>query len=209
MNNFRTSLLKALEVAGVEIPRRKRSSPSIDDVFPLKSNLLEKKTTSPNEAWNFTSEFYKITVDGSEISLEFPADEQGIGPFWNEDGIIDLSKFEYWDEEIVSIVSLGDNRYRLAVNPSPFSGIRLYWGDEFIANKIRENTLRITSICTPQPYFHARLMISGTFNNEHQVAHYLHSHNGGWEAMAGGILTLTVPAEHRSEFQRLLDEVGR
>lgn len=54
MNNFRTTLFNALEVAGVKIPRRQRSSTSIDDVFPLKSNGLEKKTNSPNEASNYT-----------------------------------------------------------------------------------------------------------------------------------------------------------
>ena len=32
--------------------------------------------------------------------------------------------------------------------------------------------------------------------------------SGGWETVAKGMLTLTVPAEHGTEFQRLMYEEG-
>ncbi len=65
-------------------------------------------------------------------------------------------------------------------------------------------TLRLTSVCVPRPYAHFRFLTSGGFNNEHQLARHLHSLGGGWEAVAGGMLTLTVPAERASELKRLM-----
>lgn len=49
-----------------------------------------------------------------------------------------------------------------------------------------------------------RVELHGAFNNEHQLARHLHSLGGGWEAVAGGMLTLTVPAERASELKRLM-----
>ena len=67
----------------------------------------------------------------------------------------------------------------------PFSGLRLYWGDEFNAEKGEDGTLRLTSICMPRPYVHFRFLTSGGFNNEHQLARHLHSLGGGWEERSG------------------------
>lgn len=72
------------------------------------------------------------------------------------------------------------------------------------ADKGEDGTLRLTSVCVPRPYAHFRFLASSGFNNEHQLARHLHSLGGGWEAVAGGMLTLTVPAERASELKRLM-----
>ena len=87
----------------------------------------------------------------------------------------------------------------------PFSGLSLSWGDEFNADKGEDGTLRLTSVCMLRLYVHFRLLTSGGFSNDHQLAQHLHSLGGGWEAVAGGVLTLTVPAERASHLQRLMD----
>lgn len=146
------------------------------------------------EADAFPSDFYCLVEDASDVVLEFPVDGDSGGPFWNDDGVLDLRRCKEWDQEDVGVVSLGGNRYRLAERlMGPFSGLRLYWGDEFTADKVQDNALRLTSVCTPQPYAHFRFLTSGVFNNEHQLARRLHALGGGWEAVAGGMLTLTVP----------------
>lgn len=89
----------------------------------------------------------------------------------------------------------------------PFSWLRLYWGDEFTADKSEDGTLRLRSACVPRPYAHFRFLTSGGFNDEHELTRHLHSLGGVWE-VAAGMLTLTFPAEHTSELQRLMYAQG-
>ena len=159
----------------------------------------------PTEPHSVPSGFYVLVEGAADAVLEFPADDDSGGPFWNDDGQLYLVRCKEWDQEEVGVVPLGGNRYRLAERQlGPFSGLRLYWGDEFNADKGEDGTLRLTSVCVPRPYAHFRFLTSGGFNNEHQLARHLHSLGGGWEAVAGGMLTLTVPAERASELKRLM-----
>ena len=154
------------------------------------------------------SAFYGLVEKTTEVVILYPADGDSGGPFWNELGELDLLRGKDWDEEEVGIVPLGGNRYRLAERlMGPFSGLRLYWGDEFTADHTAEGTLRITSVVLPRRYVHFRF-IASKFNNDHPLAIHLHAMGGGWEAVAKGILTLTVPAEHGTEFQRLMYQEG-
>lgn len=164
----------------------------------------------PTEAYSFPSNFYSLVEDAVDAVLEFPFDEDSVGgPFWHDDGQLDLKHCKEWDQEDVGVVPLGGDRYRLAERQmGPFSGLRLYWGDEFIANKGEDGTLRLTSVCMPRPYSHFRFSTSGGFNNEHQLAQHLHALGGGWEAVAVGMLTLTVPSANADELQRLMYEEG-
>jgi hypothetical protein len=142
---------------------------------------------------SFPSGFYVLVEGAADAVLEFPADGDSGGPFWNADGQLDFARCKEWDQEDVGVVPLGGNRYRLAERRmGPFSGLRLYWGDEFNADKGDEGTLRLTSVCVPRSFAHFRFLTSGGFNNEHQLARHLHSLGGGWEAVAGGMLTLTM-----------------
>ena len=159
----------------------------------------------PTEPHSFPSGFYLLVENAVDVVLEFPADEDSGGPFWNDDRQLDLVRCKEWDQEEVGVVPLGGNCYRLAERQlGPFSGLRLYWGDEFNADKGEDGTLRLTSVCMPRLYAHFRLLTSGGFSNDHQLAQHLHSLGAGGEAVAGGVLTLTVPAERASELKRLM-----
>lgn len=157
----------------------------------------------------FPSPFYGLFEDGSDAVLEFPIDGQNGGPFWHDDGELDLTRVKEWDQEEVRVVSLGGNRYRLAEQSlGPFSGLRLYWGDEFTADPHPNGVLRLTSVCTPRAYVHFRFLTSSIFNNEHQLAVQLHALGGGWESVAGGMLTLTIPVDRARDLQVLMSENG-
>lgn len=156
----------------------------------------------------YPSAFYGLVEEATEAVLLYPADGDSGGPFWNERGELDLVRGKGWDEEDVGVVPLGGNRYRLAERlMGPFSGLRLYWGDEFMADQTVDGTLRITSVVVPRRYAHFRFLAS-KFNNDHPLAKHLHAMEGGWETIATGMLTLTVPADHTAEFQRLMYEEG-
>ena len=60
--------------------------------------------------------------------------------------------------------------------------------------------------CPVRTFAHFRFLTSGGFNNEHQLARNLHSLGGGWEAVAGGLLTLTIPCTSAGELQRMMEE---
>lgn len=156
----------------------------------------------------YPSAFYGLVEEATEAVLLFPADGDSGGPFWNERGELDCVPCKDWDEEDVGIVTLGGNRYRLAERlMGPFSGLRLYWGDEFEADQTDDGTLTITSVVVPRRYAHFRFLAS-KFNNHHPLAKHLHAMGGGWETVATGMLTLTVPVEHGPEFKRLMCEEG-
>ena len=68
----------------------------------------------PTEPHSFPSGFYLLVENAVDVVLEFPADEDSGGPFWNDDGQLDLVRCKEWDQEEVGVVPLGGNRYRLA-----------------------------------------------------------------------------------------------
>ncbi len=155
----------------------------------------------------YPSAFYGLVEKATEAVLLYPADGYSGGPFWNEQGELDIVRSTDWDEEDVGIVSLGGNLYRLAERlMGPFSRLRLYWGDEFTADQVDDGVLRITSVVVPRRYVHCR-SIASNFNNDHPIVNYLHAMGGGWEKVAG-FLTLTVPSEHWTEFRRLISAEG-
>lgn len=107
----------------------------------------------PTEPHSFPSGFYLLVENAADVMLEFPVDDDSGGPFWKDDGQLDLVRCKEWDQEEVGVVPLGGNRYRLAERQlGPFSGLRLYWGDEFNADKGEDGMLRLTSVCVPRPY---------------------------------------------------------
>ena len=87
------------------------------------------------QAESFPSAFCSVVDGASEVALEFPVDGESGGPFWNEDGGLDVERCKDWDQEEVGIVSLSGNRYRPAERlMGLFSRLGLYWGDEFTAH---------------------------------------------------------------------------
>ena len=158
----------------------------------------------------FPSAFYNLMEGAVEVVLQYPADGDSGGPVWNERGELDLARGVDWEDEEVCVVALGGSRYRLTERlMGPFSCLRLYWGDEFTAEELEDGTLRMTSVIVPRRFAHFRFITSGpNFSNDHPLAKHLHAMGGAWETVAGGMLTMTLPAEHGSEFQRLMYEEG-
>ncbi|HRW71159.1 hypothetical protein [Ottowia sp.] len=107
------------------------------------------------QAESFPSAFCSVVDGASEVALEFPVDGESGGPFWNEDGGLDVERCKDWDQEEVGIVSLSGNRYRPAERlMGLFSRLGLYWGDEFTAHDGQDGALRLCAapaIC-PFPF---------------------------------------------------------
>lgn len=61
----------------------------------------------PTEPHSFPSGFYLLVENAVDVVLEFPADEDSGGPFWNDDRQLDLVRCKEWDQEEVGVVPLG------------------------------------------------------------------------------------------------------
>jgi hypothetical protein len=155
------------------------------------------------------SSFYNQLAGAEKFSLVFPPDKDGFGPHWVESGELVRADGVQTEVEDIEAVSLGSNRYRLADRCSgPFSSLRLHWGDEFFADRTDETTLTLTKLAAPQPFEHFRYFTSSGFDNADVMAHIVHAVGGGWETVAGGMVTLTVPATRAQEFQSKLNAAG-
>lgn len=155
------------------------------------------------------SPFYDQLEGAEKFTLSFPLTRDCVGPDWLESGELVRSKNEGIETEDIEAVCLGENRYRLAERClGPFTSLRLYWGDEFLADSSTGNTLILTRVVVPRIYEHYRWLISGGFKNEHPIANLVHEVGGGWETVAVGILTLTVPAARSQEFHSRMNAAG-
>lgn len=153
------------------------------------------------------SPFYALFQGAKEFVLVFPADEDGYGPFWNESGELDVRRVGSQSEEEVDLVELGGGLYRLANRLlGPFTGLRLYWGDEFFAEPAADNELILSRVAMPRMFKHYQFMASGPLSNDNQIAQIIHSHGGGWEAVAMGMLTITVPANAVVDFEQEMED---
>ena len=193
----------------------------------------------------YPSTFYALFEGARNVTLIFMADGDSVGPYWHEDGNLDFSRGQHQADECAAVVSLGADHYRLAeCCDGPLSGLRLHWGDEFIASphgddelvhrstiadfKISDQPggpiqlagwvniqsaptdrrLVLQKVLTPRKFVSYRFLTSVGFNSENPIAQLLHSLGGGWETVAGGVLTLTVPVEMEEQFNRRMESDG-
>jgi hypothetical protein len=155
------------------------------------------------------SPFYDQLTGAEKFSLVFPPDRSGVGPYWLESGELVCADDVETEAEDIEAVSLGGNRYRLAERClGPFSSLRLHWGDEFFADRSEGNILSLTKLLVPRPFEHFRFLTSSGFKNANPIAEIVHEVGGGWDAVAGGMLTLTVPALRAQEFQFKMNAAG-
>ena len=157
-----------------------------------------------------SSSFYDHLIDAKKFNLCFPLDQDDCGPYWTQTGELILRMGDMpWEEEEIEAVSLGSNRYRLAERClGPFTSLRLYWGDEFLADRAQENTLNLTRVVVPRLFEHYRFLTSKGFSNANPIAELVHEVGGGWETVAVGMLTLTVPVFRAQEFQLKMNAAG-
>jgi hypothetical protein len=155
------------------------------------------------------SPFYDQLTGAEKFSLIFPLSQDLAGPNWSDSGEVIQTDGSEIETEEIEAVSLGKNRYRLAERClGPFTCLRLYWGDEFFADHLGENTLKLTKVVVPRTYEHFRWLISGGFKNANPIAELVHEVGGGWETVAVGMLTLTVPALRAQEFHSRMNAAG-
>ncbi len=151
------------------------------------------------------SPFYDQFDGAARFKLSFPVDDDGVGPDWDALGVLDTSRSPVRAKEEVELVDLGGGRYRLAEKcDGPFSGLRLQWGDEFIAEISAGGGLVMSLVIEPRKYRHFQFMVSHGFSNDHPIAGLIHRLMGGWEIIAGGMLTVTLPVATAFEFEQKL-----
>ena len=144
--------------------------------------------------------FYDQFNGAKEYILEFAANADYEGPFCDESGNIDRSFTAELAEEPIMAIDLGNNRFMMALKcMTLLSGLRLNWGDEFFAERAGNN-LRLIKIAMPLRYMHISSFTELGFSNEVNIAKIVHSLGGGWETLAGGLLTITIPTSAYSEF---------
>lgn len=148
------------------------------------------------------SPFYALVDASQAFTLEFPVDQDGIGPVCDEAGELIERCIATWEAEELELVPLGEGRYRLSSKDfSIMSALRLRWGDEFFAETTADGHLRLLRIILPRRFKHYCFVNSLGFNNENPIAKVVHSFEGGWETELNGLLTLTVPVHAASAFE--------
>lgn len=161
------------------------------------------------EAATYPSPFYALFENGVQYELSFPCDEDGGGPHLQADGSIDADRCKEQSSEPVVAVSLGNGHYRLAERcAGPFSGLSIDWGDEFIATEIEESQLLFEQLVMPRRFVHWHIIGSSGSSNTHPFAELLHRFGGGWESIAGGMMTFTVPSDCIQKITAEADRLG-
>lgn len=146
-------------------------------------------------------EFYKLMEGSTLYRVSFPCNSDGEGPFWDEHGNLEKFKDGYQEYSELMMVYLGRNAYRLAENPIFESPTTLNWGDEFIAQKGQSDTLEITQVKINQRFKHLKIVMR--MDAQHPMSKKIHELGGGWESVAGGLLTISIPKENWKEFESL------
>lgn len=150
---------------------------------------------------DYPSPFYALLDGAVSHTLSFPVDDDGYGPHWDASGLLVCEATAEASQEVVEVVELGDGWYRLAEKcDGPFSGLRLQWGDEF-KTALRDGQLHMERVLSPQPYLHFTFLGDSLPDDTHPVAALVHKLRGGWESVAGGFLTLSIPVDARASFE--------
>jgi hypothetical protein len=153
-----------------------------------------------------STDFYNLFENAEQFQLLYPTDEDGIGPRWDDSGSLANSATNEIEE--VLAIPLGSGRYRLAEQVhGPFSCLTIHWGDEFFAILEGEN-LRMTRMAIPMKFRHYRFIGQTGFGNDTAIAKTVQSLGGGWECVAGGLVTLSVPSKRDAEFRAAMDAIG-
>lgn len=177
-------------------------SPMNDFVIP---SYLRKEKAVPtdNGSQSFPSPFYELLTGAMTYRLSFPVDERDEGPWCDEQGL--PITFKDGKVEVVEImaVPLGRQMFRLAENPIFEPLTELMWGDEFEADETSDGQLLLRRVVLPKRFRHDFSVIGGPLTQGHPISNRIHELEGGWETVAGGLLTVTVPSENWDEYQKL------
>ena len=148
------------------------------------------------------SSFYQALEKAQPYLLKFPIGADGTGPIWSVTGSLLESDNEEIESEPIESVPLGNNLFRLSeLCNGPFSCLQLRWVDEFFAETNGRNELTFRGLKMPLSYQHYFLITAGGFSNDDPLSDVIHRFSGGWEVVAVGILTITVPMLQAKPFE--------
>ena len=151
--------------------------------------------------------FYELMNDAELYLVSFPCNSDGEGPFWNGHGALEKFPNGYQEHSELMMVHLGNDTYRLAVNPIFQPPSTLHWGDEFFARQDQSNSLEITHVKTNQRFKHTSILMH--INSDHPMSKKIHELGGGWECVAVGISTISIPQENWKQFREQFESWTR
>lgn len=152
--------------------------------------------------------FYALLEPAAEFVLRFPYSEDVDSANTEFMGKVANDK-NATEDESVALVSLGGCRYRLAEKlDGLFSVLPLNWGDEFFAETIGEHMLKFLNTASPLKYAHFRSLTSTQFTSQELASDLIHRFKGGWEVVAGGMLTISIPVEKVQDFRAEMEQSG-
>ena len=80
-----------------------------------------------------------------------------------------------------------------------FGGPHLMSNGDIDADRNKEQSEEPIMVVLPRRFVHWHMIGQAGFSNSNAFATLLHSYGGGWESVAGGLMTFTVPAERARE----------
>lgn len=163
--------------------------------------MMKEQTTD-------VSTFYELLKGAQQATLWYRASKDNDGPFWTHTGQLVVSEDDLeWSEE-VSVVDLGQGRYRLARYEDVFSQLRLHWGDEFIGSTKDGQNIQLEKVMTPESFTHFQSINSGPINESGGLSKLIHSLGGGWECSMGGVWLITIPTNQVQNFLKQTSPTG-
>jgi hypothetical protein len=168
----------------------------MDGISP--PQFLHKPRVSSHED-NFDaviSPFYDLLKGAQKYDLEFHVDENDEGPHWDDEGTLITTPTSSSEFFGVLPVPLGNGLYRLAENPVFEPLTTLNWGDEFQAIEVSSDHLILTKVVMPMKFRHEHKLIADSLTKGSDLSNRIHELEGGWEIVAGGVLTVTLPVEN-------------
>lgn len=199
VRQLKIAIEKAYKECDVDRPKFSTTHTDMDDISfpPLRRN---PKIAQPlDENLSIDSPFYDSLKGSMEFDLEFPVDVNNEGPHWDEIGTLISTATSSHDIVRILAVPLGKGVYRLAENPI-FESLILKWGDEFEALEISAGHHRLTKVVQPMKYRHDQSLFSGDLTRGSKLSNKIHELGGGWEVVAGGFFTVTLPVENWDKF---------
>jgi hypothetical protein len=201
VRQLKIAIEKAYKESDVERPKSSTTHSDMDDISfaPMRRN--PKIAPPVDENLSIGSPFYDSLKGSLEFELEFPVDVNNEGPHWDEIGTLISTATSSQDIVRILAVPLGKGLYRLAENPI-FESLALNWGDEFEALETSAGHLQLTKVVQPMKYRHDHGLFSGALTRGSKLSNKIHELGGGWDVVAGGILTVTLPVDNWAKFMK-------